>query len=80
MEIENIIKQAKQIAVKPFNVFGHTITVNRAKSLNITVDGPVVVKRDIIIVPIDIFHFNTFKSEKRNIVLYRDSLKVKERY
>ena len=75
--IDALITKAIKIATSPFN---HVYAPTRGAlmNLNITTDGPVVIKNELIVVPIDIFRFSTFKSEKVRVVLDRDTLKIKE--
>lgn len=79
MNINDLIHKAKQIACQPTIAIDRHMTVNWAKSLNITVDGPVTIKHGLVIVPINIFSFTTFKDYSKRIVLNCHDLSLKER-
>ena len=73
-EITKKIERAKQIACSPCVALGNRpVTTGHAKSLNITVNGPVCIKHDgAVIVPIDVFSFTSFKSYSKKVVLNSD--------
>jgi hypothetical protein len=66
------IEKAKQLACDPYHAIGHIVTRSHAMNLNITVDGPVVVKDDSIEVPIDVFRFSCMDSYKVKVIFNRD--------
>ncbi len=76
-EMEEIIRKAIKKATSPFN-FVYAPTTGALKNLNVTEDGDVVIKEDVIIVPVDVFMFSCFKSYKSRVVLNRSDLSVKQ--
>ena len=68
MDADKRIETAKRRACDPAVALGYIVTRNHAARLNITVAGPVTVKRHLVIVPIDILNMNTFKSERVRVV------------
>lgn len=77
MDVIEMLETAKQVATKASN-FIPGCSRRQAMGLNITVDGPVVVKQSIIVVPVDVFRFSTFNSVKRRVILDRHSFAVLE--
>lgn len=75
--IELLISKAVKTATNPHN-FSVIHTVSAIKNLNVSQDGPTVVKHNIIVVPVDVFHFHSFESYKRRVVLDRATLTIKQ--
>ena len=81
MTTDALIQKAKKVAVNPYTALNREyITTSHAKSLNITVSGPVVIKGDgprrVVIVPINVFSFHSRQSYNKRVVLNAADLTV----
>jgi len=78
-QINDLMNKAKQIACKPQTVLNNPfITINHAKSLNITTNGPVVIKKDVLMIPVNVFSFISFRGYNKRVILNRNDLSVKQ--
>ena len=77
-KMTNLMDSAKRIACKPCVALNRDyVTTGYAKSLNITVNGPVVIKNGLAIVPINVFSFLSFRDHSKRVVLNSSDLSVK---
>ena len=77
MELNEIINKAVKIAVNPVN---HVLspTLHSLMNLNVTQDGSVSIKHGLILVPIDVFMFSTFRSYKRRVIINQSDFTIKQ--
>ncbi len=75
--IQEITNRAKEIATDLTTHYPSSfLTVGFAKSLNVTVNGPTTFGRTNISIPVNIFHFDSFRDYNKRVILNRDTLKV----
>ena len=74
--IQEVFSKAKEVACQGSIALNRGITVREAMDLNITVNGPVSIKEQLIVVPINIFRFSTFKDYSKRVVLNRSDFSL----
>ena len=78
MNIDEII--TKEIACQPDIATGTNgrggVSTSQAMDMNVTIDGPVCIKHNKIIIPIDVFYFSTFNHHKKRVILNRNTFQV----
>jgi len=75
MNSKDLERRAIKKAISPFN-FVLSPTTSALKNLNVTKDGPVVVKNGLVIVPVDVFMFSSHRSYKARVIINGNDLSV----
>ncbi len=79
MTPQEMIQKAKSVACKPTIALNRTcISISRAKSLNITVNGPVSIKHGLIMISINIFTFLDFTDYSKRVVLNQNDFSLNQ--